>query len=127
MRFVPKTWLGVVAGLILLSVAPAWAQTPPVKNPTAVQFTSADHAAATGYEVDILVASSGSVLTTLTLGKGTVQTDGTILLNLNVQPIAFGSYRLRIRTVAGTFKSVDSVLSDVWERVPGAPTALVIK
>lgn len=118
--------LAVVMTLALLHATPVVAQVPPVKNPAAVKFSSVDHGAATGYEVDI-VTSTGTVLTTLTLGKGAVQTDGDILLSLNVQPIAFGTYRLKLRTVAGTFKSADSPLSDPWERVPGAPSKGVVQ
>lgn len=106
-------------GLLLLSSAPVQAQVPPVKNPTAVEFTSADHATVTGYEVDIL--NGTTVLTTLSLGKGTLA-GGIVTLPLNVQPIAFGTYTLRIRAVASpTLKSENSPSSDPWDRVPVAP------
>lgn len=111
----------VLCVLALCLPASAFAQTPPVKNPSAVTFTSSDHAAVTGYEVDVM--SGATVLTTLVLGKGTQAPDGTVTLGLNVQPIAFGTYTLRIRAVASpTLKSANSPSSDAWERVPGAPS-----
>ena len=111
---------------VLLLPLVGYAQTPPVKNPSAVSFTSADHATVTGYEVDI-VTQAGAVLTTIVTGKGTQAADGTVTLSLNVQPIAFGVYTLKIRAVAGSVKSVDSVASDTWERVPGPPSKPVVQ
>lgn len=125
-----KTW-GLCWGLIVLGslanmAGVLHAQVPPVKNPAAVEFTSADHATVTGYEIDILT-STGAVLTTLSLGKGTLA-DGVVTLPLNVQPIAFGVYTLRLRAVASpTLKSANSAVSDPWERVPGAPSRPTIK
>jgi hypothetical protein len=117
--------VGSIIGLVLLSSLPAQAQIPPVKNPNAVEFTSADHATITGYEVDIL--SGATVISTLVLGKGTLA-GGIVTLPLNVQPIAFGTYTLRIRAVASaTLKSENSVPSDPWDRVPGPPSKPTIK
>lgn len=114
----------IIIGLLVWS-APALAQVPPAKNPTAVEFMSADHAAVTGYEVDILTGTT--VLTTLSLGKGALA-GGIVTLPLNVQPIAFGTYTLRVRAVASpTLKSENSVVSDPWDRVPGAPSKPTIK
>ena len=103
----------LVWGLPLLAVA----QTPPVKNPSAVSFTSADHATVTGYEVDV-VNGAGAVVQTIVTGKGTQAADGTVTLSLNVQPITITTdlYTFRIRAVVGTIKSVDSPSSDPWER-----------
>src|SRR3990167_1388606 len=106
---------------VVVAVAGAVAQVPAVKNPSGVTFTSPDHETVTGYEVDVL--SGTSVLTTLVLGKGTQAVDGVVTLPLNVQPIAFGTYTLRIRAVASpVLKSANSPASDPWERVPGAPS-----
>ena len=101
-------------------------QTPPVKNPSGVTFVSPDHDTITNYEVDIVIASTGSVLTTIVAGKGTLS-NGVVTLPLNVQPIVFGTYTLRVRAVASpTLKSDDSDASDPWERVPGAPSKLIL-
>lgn len=114
----------VLALGLVLAASTAYAQTPPVKNPTAIQFTSADHnlTAVTGYEVDI-VRSDAVVLQTLQVAKTSTTTlpDGSIRVPLNVQPIAFGTYTVVVRTVAGAIKSDSSVPSDPWERVPGRP------
>lgn len=111
--------------LLLLLPSSAFAQVPAVKNPTALSFTSIDHAMASGYEVDI-VTSTG-VLQTIVTGKGTQDAAGIVTLILNVQPIAFGTYTFRIRAVAGKVESLDSPSSDPWDRVPGPPGKATIK
>ena len=111
-----------VWGLPLL----AFAQVPAIKNPAAVSFTSADHATVTGYEVDV-VTPAGAVLTTIVTGKGTQAADGTVTLSLNLQPITFGVYTLKVRAVAGSVKSIDSAASDTWERAPGPPSKPVVQ
>ena len=120
-----KKFVFLALAVLAISATPALAQTPPVKNPVAITFTSADHAnaAVTGYTVEI-VRTDGSVLTTLQVAKSntTVQTNGDIRVPLNVQPIAFGTYTIRAYTVAGTVLSVSSPASDPWERVAGAPS-----
>lgn len=121
--------LGIIA--ILATATFVLAQIPPVKNPTAVSFTSVDHAnaAVTGYEVDIVVNSTNAVLQTIAVAKSatTVLTNGDIRIGLNVQPIAFGTYRIVVRTIAGTVRSSDSVSSDPFERSPGAPSKPVVQ
>jgi len=101
------------------------AQTP-VKNPTAIWFNSADHdlAAVTGYEVDFLNATTSAVVQTVSVAKAstTKQADGSIRVTMNVQPVAFGTYRFVARTVAGAIKSDNSLATEVWERSPGAPS-----
>lgn len=129
----------ILTSLAILAFAGvAQAQTPPVKNPGGVTFTSVDHnsAAVTGYTVEIL-RPDNSVLSTIQVAKsattivdpGTVATGPRVRINLNVQPIAFGNYTLRLFTVAtATAPATGSVLSDpspnsdVWERVPGPPS-----
>jgi hypothetical protein len=61
-----------------MRVAEISAQTPPVKNPTALTFTSVDHnnTSVTGYEVDIL--NGVSVIQTLNIGKSATSA---VLLN----------------------------------------------
>jgi hypothetical protein len=109
-------------GLILVGLPfDISAQVPALKNPTGVTFLSPDHATVTGYEIDIL-SSTGAVVQTLVLGRGTQDAQGVVTLTLAVQPIAFGTYTLRIRAVAGASKSADSPPSDPWERVPGSPS-----
>lgn len=104
-------------------------QTPPVQNPTAIEFTSVDHGnGLSGYEIDIVRVADGSVLQTLTVAAGQVPQAPTtdcpapcIRVTLNVQPIAFGVYRGVVRAVSGALKSPSSVPSDNFERVPGRP------
>ena len=112
--------------IILLGASSAYAQVPPVRNPTALVFNSIDHdnAALTGYEVDFIRLSDGAVIQTVVVAKNaTVKlADGTIKLTLNIQPVAFGAYAFVARAVAGTLKSDNSVASDEWDRVPGPPT-----
>lgn len=122
-----KTGMILTAFLLLIGGTPLSAQT--VRNPTQVEFTSADHAnaAVTGYELDIVRKSDNVVIQTLDLGKpasvGT-GTDGHPLVRttINVQPINFGLYYSLARTVAGVVESSNSLPSNDWERVPGAPS-----
>ena len=118
-----------VAILVLGTCGVASAQVPAVKNPSALTFTSADHAnaAVTGYEVDIL--NGATVVQTLVIAKSatTVLPNGDVKVTLNVQPIAFGTYKLQVRTVAGAVKSDNSVASDDWVRSPGAPSKPIVQ
>jgi len=111
----------VVCVVLLWLSGVAHAQVPAIKNPSAVSFNSADHALVTGYEIDV-ISSTGMVLQTMLMGKGTQDASGTVTLILNLQPIAFGTYTLRARAVVGTTKSVDSLPSDPFERAPGQPS-----
>mgnify|MGYP001582814753 CR=1 FL=1 len=118
--------IGVVCAVLWSALAsPAQAQVPPVKNPIAVEFDCPDHAGDTGHEVDIINAI-GVVVQTLTVGDPPA-VNGRVTVNLNVQPISFGAYTIKIRAVALEVKSVDSVPSDVWERVPGQPSRPVVR
>lgn len=115
----------VMAFLTVLCFAgAASAQVPAVKNPTAVTFDSVDHANLTGYEVDIIRVADAVVIQTINVAKAatTVLTGGRIKIDLNVQPISFGSYTLKIRSIAGVIESPDSPASDQWERSPGSPS-----
>ncbi len=123
-----KQFLSVVC-LVFAMATVAHAQVPAVKNPVGLAFTSSDHnnTAVTGYEIDI-VRPDGTVAQTLTIAKSaTTVVAGEVVVALSVQPIAFGSYTFRARTVAsvpvnGSLVSVNSVPSDSWDRVPGAPS-----
>lgn len=104
--------------LVLLWAVPAMAQT--VKNPRAVIFTCPDHATDTGHEIDILDAK-GVVIQTIQGGDPAADASGDVTITINVQPVTFGSYTIKVRAVAGVLKSPDSMASAVWERVPGQP------
>jgi len=110
----------------LLLATALFAQTPPppapvVKNPTLVTFTCADHDRDTQHELDIINVD-GAVVQTLLIGDPPADADGVVHATINVQPVAFGSYTVKVRAVAGDLKSDDSVASAVWQRVPGAPS-----
>lgn len=101
-------------------------QVPPVANPRAVTFQCPDHAQDTGHEVDIR-DSTGAVIQTLQGGDPPADANGDVTIPINVQPITFGTYTIVVRAVAGSLKSADSVASDAWTRVPGAPAKPVVK
>jgi len=114
----------LIAVVVIISSVPivAEAQVPPVKNPTQLAFTSVDHAASTGYEIDI-VTPTAAVLQTLTIAKAaTTVLNGEVLVTVNVQPVTFGTYTFVARTLVNTLKSSNSLPSDSWERAPGQPS-----
>lgn len=102
-------------------------QVPPVKNPTAIEFSSPDHAQLSGYEVDIRLDSDDSLVQTLNIAPPDPLPSGTIRLTLNVQPVKFGSYHFVVRAIAGGLESDNSPASDRWDRVPGPPSKPVVK
>jgi hypothetical protein len=113
--------------LVLVSAVEARAQCvqppPPLRNPSGLCFTSADHANVTAYEIDIVKTSDGAVLQTITVPKTSTTMVGTeVRVDVNVQPVAFGTYTFRARAVVNTVKSTDSVPSDQWDRAPGQPS-----
>lgn len=123
-----RYWL--ISLFVLALPAFAQAQTAPVQNPGMVIFTpSPDHASITSYKLD-LVNAQGAVIQTLDVGKPAPCTAscptgvavGEAFANINVQPIAFGSYTAVMRSVAGSVTGPPSPASDVWERAPGAPS-----
>jgi hypothetical protein len=109
--------------LLALSMLQA---TPPVKNPTALGFICPDHDLDDEHEIDIIRVSDGAVVQTLLAGDPPV-VNGEVVVRLNVQPVAFGTYVFVVRAVGGGTKSPDSNRSDVWERVPGRPTGVTVK
>jgi hypothetical protein len=91
-----------------------------VVNPRSVVFSCPDHALDTGHEIDI-VNASGAVIQTIQGGDPAADGNGDVTVSINVQPVAFGSYTVRVRATAGDVESLDSVASDVWQRAPGQP------
>lgn len=128
----------LLTACLLIILFPSFAKAQAVTNPSAVEFTSADHTdpAVTGYELDLKVCTSPtactSVIQTINISKANVTSvTGTnpqvYRAAINVQPITFGSYVGVMRTVAGTIKSADSTPSDPFNRVPGPPSKPVFK
>ena len=106
----------------------AFAKTPPVQNPSGIAFTpSSDHANITAYEAEIRTSPGGAVIQTLNLGKPGPNTQGEIVVAMNAQPIAFGSYVIVVRSIAGTVRGPVSTPTDIWERAPGAPSKLRVQ
>lgn len=98
-----------------------------INNPSAVSFTCPDHATDTGHEIDIVRESDGVVIQTINGGDPPLNANNEVVIPLNVQPVAFGQYRITVRAVAGELKSENSPLSDLWQRVPGAPSKPVVR
>lgn len=98
-----------------------------VRNPTIVKFQCPDHAQDSGHEIDIVNATTGAVVQTLSLGDPAPDAQGFIVFNVNVQPIAHGNYIVRARSISGAVKSPDSPDSDVWERSPGGPSKPIVQ
>ena len=119
--------MAAIAAACVLVAGVAAAQTPPVKNPSGLKFQCPDHAQDTGHEVDIVHATTGAVVQTLTFGDPALDANGDVVLAINVQPVSFGSYRFVARATAGASKGKDSAPSDVWERTPGAPSKPVVQ
>lgn len=113
--------------LVIFGSGVASAQTPPVKNPSALAFTCPDHATDTGHEVDIINTATGEVIQTLSVGDPPLDANGEVVVAVNVQPVAFGAYRFVARALAGPYKGKDSFPSDAWERVPGGPSKPVVR
>jgi hypothetical protein len=105
-------------------VLAAFLQSAIVSNPRAVEFECADHGSDTGHEIDIL-DSANVVIQTIQGGDpapiGIQNGLPLVRISINVQPIAFGNYTVKVRAVAGTLKSVDSLPAS-FTRVPGQPT-----
>lgn len=112
---------------VLLFATAVSAQTR-IQNPSGLSFTaSPDHATLTNYEADLVRVSDTSVVQTLNIGKPTPDANGVCSVPLNVQPVAFGSYVVVMRSVAGGVKGPDSQPSEVFDRAPGAPSKVTVK
>ncbi|HAM59502.1 MAG TPA: hypothetical protein DCQ64_30475 [Candidatus Rokubacteria bacterium] len=117
-----QAWMGV---MVLLSAVSLSAQGPP-KNPSQIAFFCPDHDRDDQHEIDVVRVSDGVVIATL-LGGDPPLTGTEVVVDLNVQPVAFGSYRFVVRAVAGPLRSANSDPSEVWERVPGRPSGIVVR
>lgn len=105
-----------------LLILPALTAAQTVKNPTKAIFKpGADAAAVTGYELDIIKAD-GSLSQTLSFPAQVPDAAGDVTLTLNLQPVAFGTYTAVVRNVYNAVKSINSNVSDPWERAPGQPS-----
>lgn len=131
-----------IIGILILFVTclalatPAAAQTK-IQNPTLIAFTpSPDHALISNYRAEIL-SSAGAVMATIDLGKPAICLVasgaclgipvGDIPAAIQVQPIAFGSYTIVVRAMAGTIAGVPSPPTEVFDRAPGAPSKGTLK
>lgn len=113
--------------LIVVGAWPAYArQIPPVKNPTRIEFTCPDHARDDNHEVDI-IDTTGAITQTLLVGDPAADAAGKVSVVVNVQPVAFGSFRFQVRAIAGAIKGENSPVTDPWERTPGAPSKGLVK
>jgi hypothetical protein len=110
----------LLAGAMLQAV-------PNVKNPTAVSFKCVDHDRDTGHDILIVDNATGTTLQTIAGGDPALDVNGDVTIPLNVQPVAFGTYHIKVRVLAGALSSDLSTPSNVWERVPGAPSKPVVK
>jgi hypothetical protein len=96
---------------------------PPVGNPIACEFEFTDWMQATGYQLDIIDATTMVVQQTLRFNAVTaLPGTNTIRVPVNVQPVAHGLYAFVARAVLpnGTM-SPSSEASDPWQRLPGPP------
>lgn len=126
-----KTVLALIIALVVCAPDIASAQTETVKNPTIAEWICPDHDQDTQHELKILriEGTNKVIITTILLGDPAFVDVSTKLVRaeINVQPIAFGAYVATVNAVAGTLKSADSPESNLFERVPGAPSKPVIK
>jgi len=98
-----------------------------VKNPRFIDFECPDHTLDDQHELEIVRVSDGVVIQTILLGDPPATTLGIVTAPLNIQPVAFGTYFVRIRAVVGTVKSELSDPSNTWDRVPGKPSGLMAR
>src|SRR3989337_1066418 len=98
-----QAWMGV---MVLLSAVSLSAQGPP-KNPSQIAFFCPDHDRDDQHEIDVVRVSDGVVIATLLGGDPPLPgTEG---------------------VVAGPLRSANSDPSEVWERVPGRPSGIVVR
>jgi hypothetical protein len=112
---------------LVMAVAIHTAQAATVKNPRTVEFTCPDHDRDDQHELDIVRTSDGAVIQTLQLGDPAVDGDGLVRASINVQPVSFGEYVVRVRVLAQGVSSDNSADSNVWQRAPGSPGGVVAK
>lgn len=102
-------------------------QQPLVQNPRQVAFTCPDHALDDQHEMDIVRTSDGVVIQTLQLGDPPMNEQGEVVASINVQPVTFGTYVVRVRVIAGTLRSIDSTDSNQWVRAPGQAGSVTVR
>lgn len=149
-RVIAVVWLLALAG-------PAWAQTPPVLNPTGVEFTpSADHdvmldgstPAVTTYLLEVFAAGATAPTLTHDLGKGAPDSNGKITQSFSSSllgwPIsttvtyyatvaAVGPYGSSRSEPSNTFtfnnqyKCAFAAVPSSWTPVPGGGVPLTVK
>jgi hypothetical protein len=113
--------------LATLILALAIQTAPNVKNPRNIEFTCPDHARDDEHRVNIY-KSDGTLVQTIVIGDPPQGTDGLVRATLNVQPIAFGTgFYVTVHAIAGGAFSDESAHSNLFDRVPGAPTGTVVK
>lgn len=119
-----RRFLRTLVCLLLASAAEA--QT--VQNPTRVRWqVSVDQTSVVRYDVDLIRVSDSVVVQTLNLGKPEPDGTGTAEANINVMPVAFGTYVCVMRACTAAQCSVDSARSNSWDRAPGPPSGLQVQ
>ena len=103
------TCVWLVIGSVVLC-----AQTP-VRNPQSISFTCADHDRDDEHEVEIVDVKTGAVVQTILLGDPPL-TGSLVMTTVNLRPLAFGSYVVRVRAVANGQRSETSDPSESSDR-----------
>lgn len=120
-----------VVSMLFLAIFLAMSKVPAaqtvVNNPRGLAFTCPDHDGDDQHEIDIVRESDGRVVQTLLSGDPPLNAAGEVEVVINVQPVAFGRYYFIVRAVAGTLRSDNSDPSQVWQRVPGRPSGLIVR
>ena len=115
--------LGVLLSVLVVGRV---SQTQVIKNPTGYSFTCPDHAGDDAHEIAIVRESDGVTVSTIPLGDPPA-VNGVVTGSLNVQPLAFGAYRARVRAIASGISSDWSDPTTVFERAPGKPGGVVVQ
>lgn len=111
--------------LLLLTI---FAQGTQIVNPTGLAFTCPDHVVGTNHthEIAIVNEDSGDAIQTI-IDPSAPLINGEVVVNLKLQPIAFGRYRFVAYSVINGIKSAASEPSDLFLRAPGPPSRLTIR
>lgn len=104
----------------LVVITPVFAQPVTLRNPNFIVFTCQDHDRDDEHEAEIVDVRTGGVVQTMLLGDPPL-TGSLVIAEVNLRPLAFGSYVVRVRAVANGQRSETSDPSPVWERAPGKP------
>jgi len=112
--------------LLFLGCSEATAQA--VKNPSGAEFTSSvDHLVITSYEIGWFLIGAPEPVSMVNIGKPAPDGSNRCVVQINVMPLAFNDYVAKIRAYAGTLVSDWSEASNIFQRVPGPPSKLVVK